>query len=153
LAGNPFQPTIANGGVLYNQASGATQYPNRVSAVSITPSGGKSWRNWFNEAAFAQPAPGAFGTAQRNPVNGPGINEFTLSGGKEFAIWEKAKFQLRCDATNVFNHPSFSAIGTGSNGSFGLTGGSAGNPFLGTAALSSTSVGGRTVELSGRISF
>jgi len=153
LAGNPFQPTISNNGNLYNQAGGSTQYPNRVSGASLTPSGGKSWSNWFNEAAFSLPAPGAFGNAQRNPVNGPGINEFTLSGGKEFAIWQKVKFQLRCDATNVFNHPSFSAIGTGSNGGFGLTGNSAGNPFTGTATLSSTSVGGRTVEVSGRFSF
>ncbi|MGA3129540.1 MAG: carboxypeptidase regulatory-like domain-containing protein [Terracidiphilus sp.] len=155
LAGNPFQPTVPNGGqLLYNLAGNSTQYPNRVSGVSLTPQGGKSWQHWFNEGAFSQAAVGAFGDAQRNPVVGPGINNFTLSGGKELSIWEQVKFSLRCDATNVFNHPSFSAVPGGSgNGNFGLTGGSAGAPFTGTSQLSNTSVGGRAVELSGRISF
>ncbi|HUA99228.1 MAG TPA: TonB-dependent receptor [Terracidiphilus sp.] len=149
LAGNPFQPT--GPGSLYTHAG--TQFLNRVPGVSLTPSGGKSWRNWFNEAAFSQPAVGAFGTAQRNPLVGPGINEFDLSAGKEFSIWENVKFQLRCDATNAFNHPSFGAIAEGNNGNFGLTGGGAGLPFSGTSVLSAVSVGGRDVQLSGRISF
>jgi hypothetical protein len=151
LSGNPFQVTST--GTLYNQASGSTQYPNLVSGASLTPQGGKSWHEWFNEAALAQPAAGAFGTTQRNSLTGPGINEFTLSGGKEFTIWEQAKFQLRCDATNVFNHPSFSAVGPGSNSGYGLSGGGPGSPFTGTGVLSAVSVGGRNVELSGRISF
>jgi hypothetical protein len=149
LAGNPFQPTSP--GSLYTHAG--TQYPNRVPGVSLTPQGGKSWHNWFNEAAFSQPAAGAFGNAQRNPLVGPGVNQFNLSTGKEFSIWEQVKFQLRCDATNAFNHPSFGAIGGGSNAGFGLTGGAPGQPFSGTAVLSSTTVGGRSVQLSGRISF
>jgi hypothetical protein len=145
LAGNPFEATSS--GSLYNQASGSSQFPNFTSGVSTAPSGGKSWHNWFNEAAFSQPAAGAFGTTQRNPLVGPGINEFTLSGGKEFSIWEQVKFQLRCDATNAFNHPSFSLSG------IGLSGGAPGAPFTGTSNISSTSVGGRDLELSGRITF
>lgn len=151
LAGNPFQPTST--GTLYNQAGNSTQYPNWTSGVSLTPAGGKSWQHWFNEGAFTQPAAGAFGTAQRNPLVGPGVNNFTLSGGKEFSIWEEVKFQLRCDATNVFNHPSFSAIPDSGNGSFGLSGGGPGAPFSGTDQLSNVSVGGRAMELSGRITF
>jgi hypothetical protein len=149
LSGNPFQPT--GPGSLYTHAG--TQFLNRVPGVSLTPSGGKRWQNWFNEGAFSEPLAGQFGTAQRNPLVGPGINEFNLSAGKEFSIWEQVKFQLRCDATNAFNHPSFGAIGGGSNGNFGLNGGSPGQPFTGTAKLSSTTVGGRDVQLSGRITF
>jgi hypothetical protein len=150
LAGNPFE--VTGPGSLYTHAG--TQYLNRVSGVSTAPSGGKSWHNWFNEGAFSLPASGAFGTVQRNPLVGPGINEFTFSGGKEFSIWEQVKFQLRCDATNVFNHPSFGPpSGVGSNGSYGLSGGGVGLPFTGTAAISSTTVGGRELELSGRITF
>jgi hypothetical protein len=149
LAGNPFQPT--GPGSLYTHAG--TQFLNRVQGVSLTPQGGKSWHNWFNEAAFSQPLSGQFGTAQRNPLVGPGVNEFTLSGGKEFSIWEQVKFQLRCDATNVFNHPSFGAIPTGNNGNFGLSGGGPGQPFTGNAILNSTTVGGRNLQLSGRINF
>jgi hypothetical protein len=152
LAGNPFQPIST--GTLYSLAgNGAIQFPDRASGVSLSPQGGKSWHQWFNESAFVQPAAGAFGTAQRNPLTGPGINEFTLSGGKEFSIWEQVKFQLRCDAVNAFNHPSFSAVPGGSNGGYGLTGGAPGTPFTGTGVLSAVSVGGRDVELSGRFSF
>jgi Carboxypeptidase regulatory-like domain len=147
LAGNPFQPT--GPGSLYTHAG--TQFLNRVPGVSLTPSGGKSWRNWFNEAALSQPAPGAFGTLQRNPLVGPGINEFDLSAGKEFSIWENVKFQFRCDATNAFNHPSFSAVSN--NGNFSVTGGGPGQPFNGTAKLSAVSVGGRDVQLSARFTF
>ncbi len=149
LAGNPFQPT--GPGSLYTHAG--TQFLNRVQGVSLTPQGGKSWHNWFNEAAFSQPLTGQFGTAQRNPLVGPGINQFNLSAGKEFSIWEQVKFQLRCDATNAFNHPSFGAIPTGNNGNFGLTGGGPGLPFTGNAILNSTTVGGRSAQLSGRITF
>jgi hypothetical protein len=149
-SGNPFQPTT--GGSLYTHAG--TQYPNRVAGVSTTPAGGKSWQHWFNEAAFSQPAAGAFGTVQRNPLVGPALHGFNLSGGKEFALpWEGIKFQLRCDATNAFNHPSFSAVQSGNNGGFGLTGGGPGLPFSGNTVLSNTTIGGRDVQLSGRLTF
>jgi hypothetical protein len=153
LAGNPFEPSSP--GSLYTHAG--TQFPNRVSGVSTTPAGGRSWHNWFNEAAFAEPLTGQFGNAQRNPLVGPGINEFNLSAAKEFSIWEKVKFQIRCDATNAFNHPSFGAIGGGSNGNYGLSGGGPGLPFTGNssgyAPLSSVSVGGRDIQFSGRVTF
>ena len=144
-----FQPSSP--GSLYTHAG--TQYPNRVPGVSLTPQGGKSWHNWFNEGAFSQPLAGQFGTAQRNPLVGPSVNEFNLSLVKEFPIWEEVKFQIRCDATNAFNHPSFGAIPGGNNGNFGLTGGGPGQPFTGNAVLSSTTVGGRALQLSGRITF
>lgn len=148
--GNPFQPTSP--GHLYTQAG--TQYVNRVSGVSTTPQGGSNWHHWFNQAAFAQPASGAFGTLGRNPIYGPGINEVNIGAGKTFAFpWEGIKFQIRCDSTNTFNHPSFAALTPGNNGTFGLSGGGPGQPFSGPTNLSSTTVGGRTVQLAGRITF
>ena len=125
-----------------------------VFQASGLPQGGKSWHNWFNEGAFSQPLAGQFGEqAQRNPLVGPSVNEFNLSLVKEFPIWEEVKFQIRCDATNAFNHPSFGAIPGGNNRNFGLTGGGPGQPFTGNAVLSSTTVGGRALQLSGRITF
>lgn len=150
-SGNPFQ--IAGPNNLYNQASGATQYVNQVPGVSTTPPGGRNWHHWFNEAAFSAPAAGAFGSVQRNPLVGPGINVVNLGVNKQFSIWEQVKFQLRCDTTNTFNHPSFSAVQTGNNGGVNLTGGGPGLPFTGTAPLSNLTVNGRTVQLAGRITF
>ena len=71
-----------------------------------------------------------------------------------FLIWEQVKFQLRCDTTNAFNHPSFGPpSGARANSGFGLNGGNPGQPFTGAAKISNTTVGGRSVQLSGRISF
>lgn len=146
LAGNPFQ-VFANGNTYTHAGS---QFPNRNAGVSITPKGGRSIAEWYNPAAFSAPGNGAFGTLGRNPLVGPGINEVNLSGGKSFALpGEGHFFTIRCDATNAFNHPSFGApTGTLStpdaNGNY--TGPTSGQ-------ISSLTVGGRSVQLSGRITF
>jgi carboxypeptidase family protein len=150
-SGNPF--SISGPNNLYTHANGATQYVNRVPGVSTTPTGGRSYHNWINEAAFSAPAAGAFGTVQRNPLVGPGLNVVNMGVNKQFSITEQIKFQLRCDTTNTFNHPSFSAVSIGGNGGVNLTGGGPGLPFTGTAPLSAVSQGGRTVQLTGRLSF
>lgn len=150
--GNPFQPTSPGAGNFATKAGGATQYPNRVVGVSTTPVGGRSWKNWFNEAALSQPASGQFGTLGRNPLYGPGINYFNLSGAKTFNLgFEGAKFELRVDSTNAFNHPSFGAFSSGNSG-YNLSG-TPGAPFSGNAALSQLTVDGRSVQLAGRFTF
>ncbi len=65
--------------------------------------------NWFNPAAFTEPANGTFGNVRRNSLYGPGINTFNFSAAKAFTIpWrEGIGIQFRADAQNVFNHPSF----------------------------------------------
>jgi hypothetical protein len=60
--------------------------------------------------------------------------------GKNFTIWRESALQLRIDASNVFNHPSF-----------GLP-----DPTIGpghSAQITSVTVGGRAVELLGKVSF
>ncbi len=61
---------------------------------------------------------------------------------KAFAIpkLENGSFQIRLDATNIFNHPSFQ----NPNGSIG--GGS-------VARITNTSNGGRVLQLGARFSF
>ena len=49
-----------------------------------------------------------------------GINEWSPSVTKRFAISEKASLQLRCEAYNVLNHPVFAAPNTtATNSAFG----------------------------------
>ena len=60
-----------------------------------------------NEALFPDPAPGTFGLSQRNAVTQPGINNFVLGLYKNFDITERARFQLRFEAFNAFNHPQW----------------------------------------------
>jgi hypothetical protein len=48
----------------------------------------------------------AFGNTQRNYLHGPGFTYDNFSLFKDFPIREWARFQLRVEAQNVFNHPS-----------------------------------------------
>jgi Carboxypeptidase regulatory-like domain len=50
----------------------------------------------------------AFGNVARNYLHGPGFTYDNFSLFKDFAMTERAKFQLRLEAANVFNHPSAS---------------------------------------------
>ena len=80
---------------------------------------------------------------------GPGINVVNLSAGKKFAIREQIKLQIRADATNAFNHPSF---GTPANY---LT---SPNPGTTTYAGAATNItwlteGGRSMQLGVRLEF
>jgi hypothetical protein len=72
-------------------------------------------------------------------------------GFKKFAIWEQVKMQIRADATNAFNQPSFGvpqqSLGNGTPGVVFPE-----NKFNGTQITSST-VGRRTVQLGARPSL
>lgn len=71
------------------------------------PSGFKQGRGqWFNAEAFAQPAPGLFGSSGRNILLGPALDDWSTSLMKNFGIFERLKFQVRGDFFNVFNHAS-----------------------------------------------
>ena len=57
---------------------------------------------WFNTAAFAQPALGTDGTAGRSIVEGPGYRNVDLGLFRDIG-WAAARVQFRMEATNVFN--------------------------------------------------
>jgi Carboxypeptidase regulatory-like domain len=69
----------------------------------------KSINAWFNTAAFAQPAPGSFGTIGRNTLRGPGINNLDLALFKNFDLTHGARLQFRFESFNAFNHAQFNA--------------------------------------------
>jgi hypothetical protein len=62
---------------------------------------------------FSQPTavvagiPYVFGTAPRNAVIGPALQDFDLSLQKDFGITEGMKLQFRAEEYNLFNHPNF----------------------------------------------
>jgi hypothetical protein len=66
---------------------------------------------WFDTAAFALPAQNSFGTAGRNVVVGPGLEDFDFSLQKEIPLQERLKLQFRIDTYNVLNHPNFDLPG------------------------------------------
>jgi hypothetical protein len=170
--GNPF--TVESQNSTW-QASG-NQFPDVVPGVKAQyPKGARSVGTWFNEGAFALPANGDYGTAHRNSLLGPGINNVTLSGGKSFSLpWEGIKLAIRVDANNALNHASFANPGGGgavtlstrpalysSDGKNTLLvpaqqPGQAYDTTVGQqndTNITSVIVGGRTVQLGAKVSF
>jgi hypothetical protein len=75
---------------------------------------------WFNTAAFAQPATGTFGTAGDSILTGPGLWNTDFGIYKTFKFRENMHLQIRGQFYNVFNHPALGNPNTTlSNGSFG----------------------------------
>jgi hypothetical protein len=144
--GNPFNVDGTQN--TYQQAG--TSYPNWVPGVSWKPAN-QSINNWFNPGAFSEPANGTFGDVRRNSLYGPGLDVVNLSGSKTFGLpWEHMQLQIRCDAQNALNHPSFGVPGDASLG--GAAG--PGAPYTtGTTTIRSTTVGGRNVQLGAHLSF
>jgi len=62
---------------------------------------------WFNTAAFAFAAPGTFGNAGRNILDGPGYQSFNAAVVKNTHFSERVSLQFRAEAFNFFNHPNF----------------------------------------------
>jgi carboxypeptidase family protein len=150
--GNPY--TVYGNQNTYALAGSA--YPNRVQGVSTTPAN-RSVTNWFNPAAFSEPAPGTFGDVRRNSLYGPGINVFNLSAAKSFSIpfKEGIKIEFRADAQNVFNHASYGPPANTTLGNLTGTGG-VGLPYTTPSsayAINSVTVNGRNLQLALKVSF
>ena len=58
-------------------------------------------------ARYIRAGLGAFPNGGRNTLEAPSINNFDFSLGKRFNFSESKAFEIRCDATNVFNHAQF----------------------------------------------
>ncbi|HEV2115779.1 MAG TPA: TonB-dependent receptor, partial [Terriglobales bacterium] len=90
--------------------------PDRANRTS-TPLGIGNPRNysiagennyWFNPKAFTIPDPGTgMGTANRNPLYGPGLNYGDMALEKMIPITESVNVQLRLETFNTFNHTNF----------------------------------------------
>lgn len=67
--------------------------------------------DWFNAAAFNAPS-GAFGTASRNSIEGPGTVAVDASLSRTIPLGETRSFEMRATANNVFNTVQYSGIDT-----------------------------------------
>ena len=142
-SGQPFTPVMQTDTSYSLAGSNFALYPNIIGNPALSSRGVKQW---FNEAAFAPPAAGTFGSVHRNQLTGPGLKTTDLSLGKTFAIWEEVKLQIRGDAQNLFNHPSFGLPAnqlTVVNGAIST----------GTSTINSVTVPSRTMQVSARVSF
>jgi len=62
---------------------------------------------WFNTSAFVFSAPGTFGNAGRNILDGPGYQNVNASLVKNTALTEGVTLQFRTEFFNLLNHPNF----------------------------------------------
>lgn len=149
--GNPFTVTVPSN-LAQSYAQSGNLYPNWL-ADPNKPSG-RTIKSWFNTGyvsqsgvasgsspAFSIPANGTFGNEHRNNIYGPGLVVFDASLGKTFNLYkDRYRLQVRADANNVLNHPSFGLPNSSlSNGSVGQ--------------ITSTTIGGRAIQLGARFSF
>lgn len=153
-SGNPFSVFAANQND-YSVNGGAQPFPNYAVGTSTKPAGKRSIFEWYNPAAFTLPADGTFGNVRRNALYGPGIEYVNMSAGKKFDIHGSVKLQIRLDATNVFNHPSF---GQPNGDLTTVSGQQVGQPFqqsqFGTTGqITGVQVGGRDLQAGIRLEY
>lgn len=110
-SGFPFSPRIFGSLIDLGRGANGSLRPDLVPGQAITVSD-PGIQEWFNTAAFIAPAPGQFGDAGRNIIEGPGTIEFDMAFSKTIQFKEMQSLELRISATNVFNHANFSGIDT-----------------------------------------
>jgi hypothetical protein len=64
---------------------------------------------WFNPAAFSDPAPGAWGDLGHDALRGPGRDNWNLSLFESFLISESrgSRLEIRAESFNTWNHTQF----------------------------------------------
>jgi hypothetical protein len=139
-SGFPF--TISVFGDTANTGTVLGENPDRANYTGqpIFPSGSQTAGEWFNPRAFAAPAPYTFGNLGRNTVYGPGMQTLDFAVGRNFAITESARLNIRMEAFNGLNKVN---LGTP-------------NRFVNTAqfgTITESSTPGRQIQLSARVSF
>lgn len=115
----------------------ADQRPNLIGDPSMPGSARDRMNGYFNVAAFSQPDDDVLGTAPRNlNYRAPGIANADVTAMKNFHFTERKYIQLRGEAYNVTNTPTFgkpnSAFGSSS---FGVISGYAGGRGARTVQL------------------
>jgi len=111
-SGTPFTPVIQSSvaegvdpGLDSSFSAGSTLYPNVVGNPKVS---NPTLTEWFNPAAYANPAPGTFGSSGRNTLIGPSFFNADFSLGKDFRLpREGMKLEIRADMYDVFNHINF----------------------------------------------
>jgi hypothetical protein len=113
-SGTPLTARIL-GNVSNNSGTGSnmSERADATGAVVALPDGDRTSGRWFNTLAFTLPAPGRFGNASRNTIPGPGTNLLHLSLRKAFRLDDNnRRVEIRCQLSNVLNHPNFAGVGT-----------------------------------------
>jgi hypothetical protein len=110
-SGTPFTPRVLGDPSDVNRGTNGTLRADVVTGQSVSVSDPTIAR-WFNTSAFTQPGPLSYGNARRNSVPGPRNVVFNMAFTKVFPLKENRVFEIRAQASNLFNHPHFNGLDT-----------------------------------------
>jgi hypothetical protein len=116
-----FQSGIPLNVTLPGDNAGIGSAPYRPDLAANPMDGARTRLTWFNPAAYARPAVGAFGNAARNSARQAGLNNWDASLFKNFPGVFKREgtgLQFRAEFYNIFNHAQWNAY----RNSFGTAG-------------------------------
>jgi len=100
--GRPF--TVTSNATNRSRTFAGADRPNVTGDPNAGP---KTVLQWFNTAAFVEPASGIFGNAGRNIVRGPDNLQVDMTIARQFPIHERLAGQFRIEAFNLPNRPNF----------------------------------------------
>jgi hypothetical protein len=107
--GFPVNVTIDRAATAVPDGNTNNQRPNVIMGIPLIPPGGPTPSAWINPAAFAIPAPGAFGDAPRDVAWGPGFWQADVGAIKRIPLAERYQLQFRIEAFNIFNRAQYGA--------------------------------------------
>jgi hypothetical protein len=113
-SGTPLTPVFNAGETSVACGTGGTFRPN----LTGTPLDLSTGRQWFNPAAFSEPASsqqfpcGVFGNAPRNFIMGPGTVQNNLALSKTMQLGETRSLEIRATMNNAFNTVQYSGVDT-----------------------------------------
>lgn len=90
---------------------------------------------WFNPAAFTDPAPGQYSNQRRNQFYNPGFEDVDLSLIKDTHVTERVNLQLRAEMFNLFNRINLAPVGAPQTSAGGNVIGSTIGAFFGAPGI------------------
>jgi hypothetical protein len=127
ISGKPLGITMSTSPSVNFTGGGDGARPLMVGNPNL-PSSQRTFDQWFNVAAFAEPIAidpktctssgcppitiANIGDMPSLPIRGPRRNNWNTSVFKNFVIRERLQFQFRAEAYNTFNHTQFSGVDT-----------------------------------------
>ncbi|HVE58844.1 MAG TPA: carboxypeptidase regulatory-like domain-containing protein [Pyrinomonadaceae bacterium] len=118
-----------------------------------TPTPTSQGLRWYDPASFVVAPQGSFGSVGRNTMITPGFRSIDMALGKRFTIEGRYNIQLRIEAFNVFNHPSWGAPNGNILAGAAFPGAPANAAHQGFGIINSTSIPMRQIQFGLKFAF
>ena len=155
MVANTANPSLTCWGAVEADDVPCWDRPNRVGGIvtgnprSYAIGGNPNY--WFNPAAFAMAPPGTgIGNSSRDPLYGPGLNNFDIALYKDIRITESKRIEIRFETYNTFNHTQWFPGSYQPNNNAGGTVSDINDPRFGRVIAANPA---RIVQIGGKIYF